>query len=77
MTSGALWCRKMEHQTRGCGVTPDTGLLAGTQSSAFHQAEHELMNLLCMGANELGFCPSCNGNLSREGLRGWEELELV
>lgn len=27
MTSGALWSRKMEHQARGCSVTPGTGLL--------------------------------------------------
>ena len=45
----------MEHQTRGWGVAPDTGLLAGTQSPAFHRAEHELTNLLPVGANELGF----------------------
>lgn len=63
----------MEHQTHGCGVTPDMGLLTGTQSPAFPGAECELMNLLPVGANELGFCPSSNGSLGMKGLRGWGE----
>lgn len=56
-------------QACGCGVTQAMG--SQTQSCDFHQAKHELMNLLPLCANELSLSPCCNGSLAKEGLRGW------
>lgn len=77
--AGSSRCDKRCFMVRDDGA-PDTWLWCHTRyrlarrnpgGPACHRAEHELMNLLPVGANELGFCPSCNGSLSMEGLRGW------